>query len=95
MVETINYSTFETLQDGRRVEIRAQRAQDGDGLRAAIARMSNESLYRRFFVAKHEFSDKEVEHFLNIDFINQVALVVVVNENGRQGIGGGGRYTVR
>ena len=94
MLETSNYSTFETLRDGRRVEIRAQRPRDRDGLRAAITRMSDESLYRRFFVVKHHFSEKEVEHFLNIDFINQVALVVAVYEHGGQAIVGGGRYIV-
>ena len=34
MPEPANYSIIETLRDGRNVEIRAQRPEDGDGLRA-------------------------------------------------------------
>jgi RimJ/RimL family protein N-acetyltransferase len=92
MLDPANYSVIETLRDGRKVEIRAQRPQDGDGFRAAIARMSDESIYRRFFGAKRQFTDKEAAYFLDIDFVNHVALVVVADENGKQAIVGGGRY---
>jgi GNAT superfamily N-acetyltransferase len=56
--------------------------------------MSDESLYRRFFGARRHFSEKEAEYFLNIDFVNQVALVVVAEENGKPSIVGAGRYVV-
>jgi GNAT superfamily N-acetyltransferase len=56
--------------------------------------MSDESLYRRFFGPKHHFSEKEAEYFLNIDFVNRVALVAVVHENSKQAIVGAGRYVV-
>jgi len=94
MLEPFNYSVIETLRDGRKVEIRAQRPEDGDGLKAAIARMSDESLYRRFFGVKRQFREKEAAYFLNVDFINHVALVVVVDETGKQVIAGAGRYVV-
>jgi RimJ/RimL family protein N-acetyltransferase len=89
-----HFSIIETLRNGRRVEIRAQRPQDREDLEAAIARMSDESLYRRFFGARRHFSEKEAEYFLNINFVNQVALVVVAEENGKQSIVGAGRYVV-
>lgn len=94
MPDAADFSVIETLRNGRRVEIRAQRPQDRDELEAALARMSDKSLYRRFFVAKRRFSEKEAEHFLNIDFVNHVALVVVAGENGEQAIVGAGRYVV-
>ena len=50
--------------------------------------MSDESLHRRFFGAKRYFSEKEAEYFLDIDFVNHVALVAVVQENGEQAICG-------
>jgi RimJ/RimL family protein N-acetyltransferase len=92
MLDQANFSVIETLRNGSRVEIRAQRPQDRKDLEAALVRMSDESLYRRFFGAKRHFSEKEVEHFLNIDFVNHVALVVVAHENGNQTIVGAGRY---
>ena len=75
MIEPASYSAIETLREGRKVEIRAQRPQDRDGLTSAVARASNESLYRRFFGARREFSEKEVSFFLNVDFVIHVALV--------------------
>jgi hypothetical protein len=78
------------LRDGRTVEIRAQRSHDREGLQAAIARSSSGSLYRRFFAVRREFSEKEADYFLDIDFVNHVALVAVANDAGQPTIVGGG-----
>jgi RimJ/RimL family protein N-acetyltransferase len=94
MLDPANYSVIESLRDGRKVEIRSQKPQDRPGLEAAIARMSDETLYHRFFVVKHHFTEKEVAYFLNIDFVNHAALVVVADENGKPTIVGSGRYIV-
>ena len=64
------------------MEIRALRPEDQVDLLAAVDRTSAQSLYRRFFGAKRDFSEKEVDFFLNIDFTNHVALVAVVEEEG-------------
>jgi len=94
MVEAANYSARETLRDGRRVEIRALRPDDRADLIAAVARSSAQSLYRRFFAVKRDFAEPEIEFFLNVDFVNHVALVAVLDESGRRVIAGGGRYIV-
>jgi RimJ/RimL family protein N-acetyltransferase len=88
------YSAVETLRDGRRVEIRALRSDDRDGLFAALGRASAQSLYRRFFAVKRHFTEKETSFFLNVDFTSHVALVAVIDEDGRSVIVGGGRYVV-
>jgi hypothetical protein len=46
------------------------RPQDGDRLRSAIERMSDESLYRRFFISKGHFTEEEATYLLDIDFVN-------------------------
>lgn len=61
---------------------------------AAIDRTGAESLQRRFFVPKRGFSEKEKAFFMNIDFVNHVALVAALDEDGRPAIVGGGRYVV-
>ena len=94
VLDPSHFSIIETLRNGRRVEIRAQRRQDREDLEAAIARMSDESLYRRFFGARRHFSEKEAEYFLNINFVDQVAVVVLAEENGKRSIVGAGRYVV-
>ncbi len=61
---------------------------------AAIDRTSAQSLYRRFFGAKRYFTDQEKSFFLDVDFVNHVALVAVLEEGGQPVIVGGGRYIV-
>ena len=94
MPEAADYAAVETLRDGRRADIRAFRPGDQADLMEAVGRMSSETLYRRFFTVKRRFSDKEREFFLNVDFVDHVALVAWVDEAGRNVIAGGGRYVV-
>jgi ribosomal protein S18 acetylase RimI-like enzyme len=94
MSGTADYSVKERLRDGRELEIRALRPEDQADMLAAIGRTGTQSLQRRFFGAKRGFSDREIAFFMNIDFINHVALVALVAENERPTIAGGGRYIV-
>ena len=94
MMEAARYSAVELLRDGRRVDIRALTPDDRADLMAAVARASSQSLYRRFFGVKREFSEQEIAFFVNVDFVSHVALVAVVEENGRPVIVGGARYVV-
>jgi RimJ/RimL family protein N-acetyltransferase len=89
-----DYSATEQLRDGRSVEIRALRPIDRDDMLAAIGRTGAQSLQRRFFVAKRGFSEREIAFFMNIDFVNHVALVALAEEDGRKTVIGGGRYIV-
>ena len=89
-----NYSATETLRDGREVEIRALKPEDRAGLLAAVGRTSDQSLYRRFFGFKRGFTDHEVDFYVNVDFVGHVALVAVLQEDGRPVIIGGSRYIV-
>ena len=92
--EASKYSAVEMLRNGRRVEIRALRPDDRAGLVAAVGRVSAQSLFRRFFAAKRGFSEQEIAYFVNVDFINHVALVAVVEGDGGPMIVGGARYIV-
>ena len=94
MSEAAKHLAIEALRDGRRIEIRALRPEDRDGMLAAFRRASAQSLHRRFFSARSDFTDKEIAFFLNVDFVVHVALVAVAKEDGESGIVGGGRYFV-
>ena len=94
MADVARYSAIEALRDGRRVEIRAVRSDDWDGLAEAIGRASADTLRRRFFAVRRNFSEREIAFFSNVDFVSHVALVAVVEESGRPAIAGGGRYIV-
>ena len=85
---------MERLRDGRQIEIRALKPADENDMLGAVDRTSAQSLYRRFFGAKRHFSESEKAFFLNVDFVNHVALVAVAVDAGRRFIVGGGRYIV-
>jgi RimJ/RimL family protein N-acetyltransferase len=92
--ETENYAALEHLRNGTPVEIRALRPADEADMLAAIEQTSPQSLQRRFFAMKRNFSERELAFFMEVDFSNHVALVVLAQENDRQMIVGGGRYVV-
>jgi GNAT superfamily N-acetyltransferase len=94
MLKPAKYSAVEPLRDGRRVEIRSLQPNDRSKFLAAVERASAGSLYRRFFTAKRNFTPQEVAFFLEVDFVDQVALVAVVEETGQEAIVGAGRYIV-
>ena len=83
MLNVKEYSAIETLRDGCPVEIRALRPDDRADLIAAVSRTSDRSLYRRFFGLKRSFTDQEAAFFVNVDFVNHVALIALIDEGGR------------
>jgi GNAT superfamily N-acetyltransferase len=94
MTEAAKYSVMERLRDGLQIEIRALKPADEKDMLAALERASAQSLYRRFFGAKRHFSEREKAFFLDVDFVNHVALVAVAEDADRRFIVGGGRYVV-
>lgn len=92
MVQAREYAATEILRDGRTAVIRALRPEDRADMLAAVGRTSQQSLYRRFFAFKRGFTDREVDFYINVDFVSHVALVAVLEEDGRPTIVGGARY---
>jgi RimJ/RimL family protein N-acetyltransferase len=88
------YSAVETLRDGRRIEIRALRPNDRSKFLEAVSRTSSQSLYRRFFNVKRHFTEVEQSFFIDVDFVKHIALIAVLDEGGKQEIGGGGRFVL-
>jgi GNAT superfamily N-acetyltransferase len=93
MSEAAAHWAIEALRDGRRIEI-ALRPEDRDGMVAAFGRASAQSLRRRFFSVRRNFTEKEIAFFVNVDFVDHVALVAVAEEGGKPAVVGGGRYIV-
>lgn len=94
MTEAAQYSAIERLRDGRRLKVRALLPGDRDGILKAFNRSSPQSLRRRFFAAKGGLTEKEIEFFSKVDFVNHVALAAAVEEEGQPVIVGGGRYVL-
>ncbi|MFI6504364.1 GNAT family N-acetyltransferase [Nonomuraea typhae] len=66
------------LADGGTAHVRPIRPADADRLRAFYSRLSDESIYFRFFGPRPKLSDKEVTWFTNVDYANRVALIATI-----------------
>jgi RimJ/RimL family protein N-acetyltransferase len=87
-----NYHVTEHLRDQRRVTIRAIRLDDRGLVIDGLHRVSAESIYRRFLMMKKELTPQELKQATEVDFVNVVALVAFLEEDGNEQIAGGGRY---
>jgi RimJ/RimL family protein N-acetyltransferase len=65
------------LLDGSSVAYHAIAPQNASALQRFHHRLSERSIYLRFFAAKPELSDREAAYFTNVDGINRFALVAL------------------
>ncbi|MFI6594857.1 GNAT family N-acetyltransferase [Nonomuraea sp. NPDC050536] len=66
------------LADGGTAHVRPIRPADADRLLAFYSRLSDESIYFRFFGPRPRLTDKEVTWFTNVDYVNRVALIATI-----------------
>jgi acyl-CoA synthetase (NDP forming)/GNAT superfamily N-acetyltransferase len=66
------------LADGGTAHVRPIRPADADRLRSFYSRLSDESIYFRFFGPRPRLSDRDVERFTNVDYVNRVALIATI-----------------
>jgi acetyl coenzyme A synthetase (ADP forming)-like protein len=90
--EVRNYSAHEVLRDGGSIYIRAIRPDDKQRLLEHFQRMSQESIYHRFFGLKHSLTRDDLVRFTEVDFKTHVALVATLREEGTERFIGVGRY---
>jgi RimJ/RimL family protein N-acetyltransferase len=93
-LEAGKYLAIERARDGREVKIRALRLDDRTDLLAAVGGLSPQSVRRRFFGPKRGFSEEEISYFVDVDFVNHVALVAELQAEEQALIVGGARYVV-
>jgi RimJ/RimL family protein N-acetyltransferase len=92
MVDAARYDAIEVLKDGTTVKVRAVHADDKRRFAEAFRNLETESIYTRFFHHKKGLSDADLKHATEVDFENEVALVVTIGTQDHEVIIGGGRY---
>jgi GNAT superfamily N-acetyltransferase len=75
------FSEPHVLADGTRVTLRLIREGDGPALRAAFARLSPMSRYRRFLTDKRELSDEAVHYLTATDGVHHLAVVATTDSH--------------
>jgi RimJ/RimL family protein N-acetyltransferase len=75
------------LLDGTSVPYHAIAPDNASALQRFHHRLSERSIYLRFFAAKPELSDREAVYFTNLDKINRFALVAVDPERPEEIVG--------
>jgi acetyltransferase len=83
-----------TLRDGTRVIIRPIRPEDRQIEKEFVHALSDETRYFRFLNAIRELSDHMLTRFTQIDYDDEMALIVVIMENGREIEIGVARYII-
>lgn len=75
-----------TLRDGRNVELRLLRKDDGAGLRDAFAHLSPQTRYQRFHGVRNELTAADLRYLTELDGVHHFALVAVDEVTG-EGLG--------
>jgi RimJ/RimL family protein N-acetyltransferase len=65
------------LADGTQVQVREIEPGDAPALQRLVGRLSEQSVYLRFFGPMNELSDKKAKHFAEVDGEDQYALVAL------------------
>jgi hypothetical protein len=80
------------LRDGGRILIRAIRPNDKQRLQEHFARLSQRSIYQRFFGFKRALTDQDLRNFTELDFIDHAGLAATIGAGDDERIVGVGSY---
>ncbi|EFG47262.1 CoA binding domain protein [Brevibacterium mcbrellneri ATCC 49030] len=83
-----NWEADVVLRDGATAHVRPIVPSDADGIQLMHSKQSPESIYLRFFAPMPTIPPRDLERFVNVDYHDRVALVMVAGEE----IIGVGRY---
>ncbi len=86
------YRADVVLRDGTPGVIRAIRPDDKDAIVWGFNQLSADAIYHRFFQTKRELTDADLHYLTELDFVNHVALVMLVEVDGVQRLIGVGRF---
>ena len=93
----LNRRSFErtfTCTNGKSVDMRPVLPTDEDMMRDLFYGCSEETLYHRFFTKMRAMPHRKLKKFVNIDYVNTMALASVTHEDEHEMIVAVGRYSV-
>jgi RimJ/RimL family protein N-acetyltransferase len=94
MADFKNFIVNDQLKNGMPVTIRAVRPDDKEKINEAFRNLEPETIYTRYFRYKSHLTDADLKWATELDFENDVAIVVTIEEDGKEIVIGGSRYSV-
>lgn len=94
MIDVSQFSVSDRLKDGTPILIRAVRPDDKEKINEAFRNLEPETIYTRYFRFKSHLTDADLKWATEVDFENDVALVVTLIDNGQEIVIGGSRLSV-
>ena len=88
----VELETVKTFKDGLEVRFRPIKPSDEDMMRRLFYQFSDESKYLRYFVRVSTMPHKEMQKYVNIDYIDVVSIVGLITRNRQEEIIAEGRY---
>lgn len=79
-----NYIKRVTLKDGSPVTLRPIRPDDAPRLQEGFSRLSAETIYLRFMESYKELSDEQAYEYANLDYLQRMAFVGAIQEEGEE-----------
>ena len=79
-MDTKHFTISDNLKNGLPVTIRAVRSDDKELIREAFNNLEPQTIYTRFFSYKNQLTDDELKAATEVDFENQVGLVVTLHD---------------
>ncbi|MCP4041731.1 MAG: GNAT family N-acetyltransferase [Gammaproteobacteria bacterium] len=93
-LELRSFETDFTTDDGQTIRFRPIHPADEDMMRELFYTFSPETVYHRFFSRLKSMPHTKLREFVNIDYVNDMALVGVVREDMHEMIVAVGRYAL-
>ena len=84
MTDFSTFSTTAALKNGTPITIRAVRPDDKAKLVAAFQQLEPASIYARFFQRKRELTEQELRDTTEVDFKDEIVLVVTLERAGAE-----------
>ncbi len=78
------YESHAVLRDGTKVLIRPIRPEDAEAHYAFVSSFSRQTSYYRFFSYEKELDDQQMSRFTQIDYDREMAIIAVVERDGRE-----------
>ncbi len=66
------------LRDGGTAHLRPIRAEDAEALVAMHSRLSDDTIYKRFFSPRPQLSQRDIQRFTTVDHVDRVALICTI-----------------